>query len=127
MQRAHVLLVDDERDFNDALAKRLARRGFPVRSAYCGREALDLLDEGGTDVVILDMKLPDMDGIEALREIKTRHRHEVEVLLVTGHATLESGVLGMSLGAYDYMVKPLDFEELTGAIALAWERKRLNS
>lgn len=127
MVRANVLLVDDEKDYNDALSKRLARRGFSVRSAYGASQALAILDEGGADVVILDMKLPDMDGLETLREIKVRHRHEVEVLLVTGHATLESGVLGMSLGAYDYMVKPVDFEELVGAIALAFERKRLNS
>ncbi|GAB6038898.1 response regulator [Fundidesulfovibrio butyratiphilus] len=127
MERANVLLVDDEKDFNDALSKRLIHRGFSVRSVLSGREALVALEAGDMDVVILDMNLPDMDGLEALREIKSRHRHEVEVLLVTGHATLESGVSGMSLGAYDYLVKPLEFEELIGAIFLAHERKRLNS
>lgn len=126
MDSVSVLLVDDEKDFNETIAKRLRRRGYGVRSAFSGQEALAILPEGGFDVVVLDMKMPGMDGIETLREIKKRHS-SVEVLLLTGHASVESGVQGMAMGAYDYLLKPVEFEELLSAINQAGERKRLNS
>lgn len=126
MDSAKVLVVDDEVDFNQTIVKRLVRRGFTVNSAFSGNEALAALKFKSYDVILLDVKMPGMDGIETLREIRKRHP-EVEVILLTGHASVESGVQGMSMGANDYLLKPVDFEDLLSAIHQAYERKRLRS
>jgi len=124
MTVAHVLLVDDEVPFVETMVKRLGKRQLSVESAFSGQEALDLLDKGsGVEVVILDVKMPGMDGIQALREIKRRHPL-VEVIMLTGHATVESAIDGMKLGAFDYLMKPCDMEQLVAKVREAAQRKR---
>ncbi|MEG6550539.1 response regulator [Desulfocurvibacter africanus] len=107
-----IMLVDDESPFIDALAKRLTRRGIKVSRALSGDEALERLAAGESpEVVVLDVKMPGMDGMQALELIK--HRHPlVEVIMLTGHATVESAIQGMKLGAFDYLLKPCDLDEL---------------
>jgi DNA-binding NtrC family response regulator len=117
-----VLLVDDEVPFIETMTKRLNKRQLRVLPAYSGREALDKLENNAVDVVILDVKMPGMDGIETLREIKRAHPL-VEVIMLTGHATVETAVEGMRLGAYDYLMKPCEIEELLAKVGEAKEKK----
>lgn len=124
MEQARILVVDDERDFNETIVKRLKRRGFHAETALSGAAALEILAREVFDVALLDIMMPGMDGIEVLREVKRRYPG-VEVILLTGHASVESGVQGMSMGANAYLIKPVDFEELLGAIIQAYERKLL--
>ena len=120
-----VLAVDDEADFLETLVKRFTFRQIPVTPASSGPEALALLDAAPFDVVILDMRMPGMDGMAVLKEIKKRHP-AVEVIILTGHASVEAGMQGMSLGAYDYVLKPVDFGELLEKARKASERKQLH-
>ena len=117
-----VLLVDDEVPFVETMTKRLSKRELMVLPAYSGREALEKLEKNGVDVVILDVKMPGMDGIETLREIKRVHPL-VEVIMLTGHATVETAVEGMRLGAFDYLMKPCEIEELLAKVNEAKEKK----
>ena len=117
-----VMLVDDEVPFVETMTKRLSKRELIVLPAYSGREALEKLEKNGVDVVILDVKMPAMDGIETLREIK-RTYPLVEVIMLTGHATVETAVEGMRLGAFDYLMKPCEIEELLAKVAEAKEKK----
>jgi len=119
-----VLLVDDEKDFVEMLSLRLQETGEKVTPAYSGKECLQFLDKQGSeiDVVILDIKMPGMDGIEVLQEIKKRFPL-LEVIMLTGHGTTESAVEGMKLGAYDYLLKPAEFSELTEKLQGARNRK----
>ena len=117
-----ILLVDDERDFVEMLSLRLREAGERVIEAYNGKECLDNLGETDIDVVILDIKMPGMDGIETLREIKRRHPI-VEVILLTGHGAVDTAVDGMKLGAFDYLLKPTDFEVLLEKLEGARKRK----
>jgi len=118
----NVLLVDDEKDFVEMLSLRLKEAGERVTPAYSGKECLETLGRKNIDVVILDLKMPGMDGIETLKEIKRRFPL-VEVIMLTGHGTTESAVQGMKLGSYDYILKPADFEDLTSKLAGARKRK----
>ncbi len=120
-----VLAVDDEPDFIETLVKRFRYRQIPVTAAQSGPEALARLEAEPFDVVILDMRMPGMDGLTVLKEIKKRHPL-VEVIILTGHASVEAGMQGMSLGAYDYVLKPVDFEELLEKANKANERKKLH-
>jgi DNA-binding NtrC family response regulator len=114
--KAKVLLVDDEAPFVEALAKRLDKRGLEVVLAYSASEALQKLAEvGHIDVVVLDVKMPGMDGIEALKHIKGSYPL-VEVIMLTGHATVETAIEGMKLGALDYLMKPCDMEVLMAKV-----------
>jgi len=117
-----VLLVDDEKDFIEMLSLRLKEVGEKVTVAYSGQEALDTLEKTDIDVVILDIKMPGMDGIETLREIKKQFPL-VEVMMLTGHGSTETAVEGMKLGAFDYLMKPADFDELTAKLEAARKRK----
>jgi DNA-binding NtrC family response regulator len=117
-----VLLVDDEKDFVEMLSLRLKDVGERVTPAYSGRECLEILENENIDVVILDIKMPGMDGIETLREIKRRFPI-VEVIMLTGHGTTETAVEGMKLGAFDYLMKPADFDDLTTKLEGARKRK----
>jgi DNA-binding NtrC family response regulator len=117
-----VLLVDDEVPFVETMTKRLSKRQVMVLPAYSGREALEKLAKNAVDVVILDVKMPGMDGIETLREIKKTHPL-VEVIMLTGHATVETAVEGMRLGAFDYLMKPCEIEELMAKVGEAKEKK----
>ncbi|MBU2551211.1 MAG: response regulator [Proteobacteria bacterium] len=117
-----ILLVDDERDFVEMLSLRLEEEGHKVRPAYSGEEALKSLSEAEPDVVILDIKMPGMDGIEALKAIKARHP-VVEIILLTGHGAVETAVEGLKSGAFDYLLKPANFEELIMKLKAARQRK----
>jgi DNA-binding NtrC family response regulator len=121
-----VLLVDDEQGFVEALARRLKHRGFKTAAAFNGQEALDKLEKGGAstfDVVLLDVKMPGMDGLEVLTVIKEKHPL-VEVIMLTGHATVESAIDGMKQGAFDYLMKPCDMDVLTEKLKQAGSSKR---
>jgi DNA-binding NtrC family response regulator len=117
-----VLIVDDEVDFVEMLSLRLGETGEKVTPAYSGKACLDILADKPIDVVILDIKMPGMDGIEVLKEIRKRHPL-VEVIMLTGHGTTETAVEGMRLGAYDYLLKPANFTELTEKLDGARKRK----
>lgn len=124
MAIATIMLVDDEVPFVEAMTKRLARRDLEVDQAFSGDEALKKLADGTrTEVVILDVKMPGMDGIETLREIKSRHPL-VEVIMLTGHATVESAIEGMKRGAFDYLMKPCEVDLLMEKLREAAEKKR---
>ncbi len=117
-----VLLVDDEKDFIKMLSLRLKEVGERITVAYSGQEGLDTLGKADIDVVILDIKMPGMDGIETLREIKKKYPL-VEVIMLTGHGSTETAVQGMKLGAFDYLMKPADFNDLTAKLEGARKRK----
>ena len=124
MRKFTVLIVDDEEEFRDLTGKRLKKRGLDVYLAESGQEALETLKKNPVDVVLLDVKMPGMDGIETLRRIRTAHP-QVEVVLLTGHASIDSGIEGMKFGAFDYMMKPVELEQLLEKLADANEKKRL--
>lgn len=114
MTLARILLVDDETPFIEALSKRLSKRDLLVLTATSGPEALDKLKtELPVDVVVLDVKMPGMDGIETLKAIKTDYPL-VEVIMLTGHATVDSAIEGLKQGALDYLMKPCDMDILLG-------------
>ncbi|MGO9567443.1 MAG: response regulator [Desulfomonilaceae bacterium] len=117
-----VLLIDDEPQFVEVLAERLEARGFSVQTALSGDQGLTKLQEHEADVVVLDVQMPWRDGVETLREIK-RIKPLIEVIMLTGHATIESGIQGLKLGAYDYLMKPTDTEDLVAKILRAYARK----
>jgi len=117
-----LLIVDDEDDFREALVKRLEKRNVDVWSAETGRRALDLVEKMAFDVVVLDVKMPGMGGIETLEQIKKK-KPLVEVILLTGHASVEAGIEGMKLGAFDYVMKPVNIDELLNKVRQAYERK----
>ncbi|MBU1389097.1 MAG: response regulator [Proteobacteria bacterium] len=119
---AKVLIVDDEKDFVEMFSLRLENQGEKVSVAYSGESALKILSEKPIDVVILDIRMPGMDGISTLRQIKTLHPI-VEVILLTGHGSTETAVEGMKLGAFDYLMKPADAEEIRIKIENARKRK----
>ncbi len=120
--KIRVLLVDDEKDFIDALAERLEVRRFEVMKAFSGDEALALLREHDTDVVVLDMLMPGKDGMQTLREIKEM-RPLAEVILLTGHGTPGKGVDSIQTGAFQYMTKPASLKDLLENILNAYKRK----
>ena len=117
-----LLLVDDEKDFVDLLALKVKEVGKEVQVAYDGRECLAALEQDNTDVVILDIKMPGMDGIDVLKEIKKRFPI-VEVIMLTGHGTIQTAVEGMKIGAFDYLLKPAVFEDLLAKVESAKRRK----
>jgi DNA-binding NtrC family response regulator len=122
MEQPTILVVDDEIDFLETIVNRLRKRGMTAEGVSSGREAIRRIAETPFDVVLLDIKMPGgMDGIEVLREIKKR-RPEAAVILLTGHASVETSMEGMALGAFDYLLKPMRFEELLKKIAAALEK-----
>ncbi|HDQ39645.1 MAG TPA: response regulator [Desulfonatronum sp.] len=107
----NVLVVDDEPDYLETLVKRLSKRNYSVRGASGGLEALELLRQEPADVVLLDIKMPGMDGMQTLQEIKKKSP-DTRVIILTGHASVESARDGISLGAFDYLVKPSTLDEI---------------
>jgi DNA-binding NtrC family response regulator len=124
MALANVLLVDDEIPFVETITKRLTKRNLDIVAAYNGDEALEKLKENkNVEVVILDVKMPGKDGIETLTEIK-RHYPLKEVIMLTGHATVETAIEGMKQGAFDYLMKPCDIDLLVAKVTEAAAKKR---
>lgn len=124
MEKFRVLIVDDEEDFVDTIVKRLRANGLDADGVTGGRQALALLNEEEFDVCVLDVKMPGMDGIETLSEMKKK-RPALEVVMLTGHGSVESGIRGLQLGAYDYVMKPVPFADLLNKIVQAYERKMI--
>ena len=119
-----VMLVDDEAPFVETMAKRLKKRDLDVITAFSGQEALETLEEHqNVDVVILDVKMPGMDGIETLKKMKAAYPL-IEVVMLTAHATVESAIEGMRFGAFDYLMKPCDMEQLMGKVNEATRKKQ---
>ncbi len=118
-----LLFVDDEKAFLDTLLKRLEKRDFNADAVYDGQSALTYLAENtNTDVIVLDVKMPGMDGLETLQAIKNQNPL-VEVIMLTGHATVENAIEGMKRGAFDYLMKPCHLEELIDKIEQAADKK----
>ena len=122
MLKPRLLIVDDEERFRTTLAKRLLERDLEVETVGSGMEALEAIKKKLFDVVLLDVKMPGLDGIETLAEIK-KINPGIEVVMLTGHASVESAVDGMRLGAYDYLMKPCEIDHLIVTIDGAYEVK----
>ncbi len=122
MPKPKVLLVDDEERFVKTLTKRLAERELDVVGVHSGMEAIEEVKNKPYDVVVLDVRMPGLDGIETLQELK-KISPGTEVIMLTGHASVDSAVEGMRLGAHEYLMKPCDIEELMEKIDGAYELK----
>ncbi|MCE5333919.1 MAG: response regulator [Desulfobacteraceae bacterium] len=125
MEGIKVLIVDDEVEFLETLVKRLKKRKLVVSGLNGGEAALEYLAENPSDIVVLDVKMPGMSGLDTLREIKKKYP-SLEVIMLTGHANMEVAIEGMDLGAFDYLMKPIDIDELLYKIQDAYKRKSLN-
>jgi DNA-binding NtrC family response regulator len=123
MDYFRALVVDDEPDFLETLVNRLGKRSIDTAGVRSGEEAVEVMKKKPFDVVVLDIKMPGgMDGIETLREMK-KIQPLAEVILLTGHASVETSIEGMKLGAFDYLIKPIKLEELLTKMAEAFEKK----
>ena len=116
-----LLFVDDEKDFVDVIAKRLSKKGFDVMKAFSGPEALRAMRKADFDIVVLDLKMEEMDGIEVLK-ILGKMAPGLPVIILTGHGSEVSAREGVKCGAMEYLTKPCDFEELVGKIKQVLER-----
>lgn len=124
MEKMKMMLVDDEGRFLETTKKLLARKGYEVLTAASGVEALEKLMKENVHVVILDVKMPGMDGVATLKAIKSRCPL-VEVIMLTGHATVESAMDGLKLGAADYLMKPADVDELIKKAEEAFAKRKV--
>ena len=115
MSDMKILLVDDEQEFTLTLAERLELRGYEVLTASSGEEALQVLEDNLPQIVVLDLKMPGLSGIEVLKRIKAQYP-KLQVLLLTGYGSTQEGIKGMQLGAYDYLLKPLNIDTLISKI-----------
>jgi DNA-binding NtrC family response regulator len=122
MEKMRIMLVDDEERFLATTQKLLAKKGLEVFTASGGAEALEMLANKIIHVVILDVKMPGMDGIDVLKEIKKQFPL-TEVIMLTGHATVESAVDGLKAGATDYLMKPADIDDLIAKTGEAFEKR----
>ena len=113
-----ILLIDDEEEFATTLAERLELRGYETRTAGCGEDGLNLLSQESFDIAVLDLMMPGMNGLDTLRRIKS-DAPDMPVVLLTGHGSTREGMEGMRLGAFDYLMKPLDIKDLTQKILTA--------
>lgn len=120
--KIRILLVDDEKEFVELVAERLASRDFDVTCVHSGEEAVQKISEFNFDIAIVDMLMSGMNGIDTLREIK-RIKPLTEVILLTGHADVASAIEGMKQGAYDYLTKPCEISDLVVKLGKAYERK----
>ena len=124
MKPLNILLVDDEAEFISSLAERLALRGFHTSVATAGSRALELIKKISFHAVVLDVMMPGMDGLETLSEIK-KIDETIEVVLLTGHACMDVALSGIQAGAFDYLVKPVDVDELAFRLQDACEKRGL--
>lgn len=125
MDTFNVLLVDDEVEFLETLVKRLNRRNLTVSGVNSGEKAIEALAQAPVDIVVLDVKMPGMDGLATLKEIKKRFPL-IEVIMLTGHASMEVAIEGMEQGAFDYLMKPMDIDELLYKLQDAYKKKTLH-
>jgi len=125
MENLRVLVVDDEADFLETIVMRLQRRKIDAYGVDGGKKALEIVENERFDVVVLDFLMPGIDGIETLKLLKKR-KPFIEVIILTGHGSVESGIQGMQFGAFDYIMKPTDLDELLEKIQQAYERKRIH-
>ena len=119
-----VLLVDDEKEFIETLSERMETRGMNVATTVSPKQALDIVDQESFDAVVLDLKMPEMDGLEVLKKIKEKNP-DIQVILLTGHATVQKGIEAMKLGAMDLIEKPVDIATLTEKIKKAQAHKMI--
>jgi len=124
VENINVLLVDDEVEFLETLVKRLTKRGLNVLAAKSGQEALSIIRAKKIDLVVLDVRMPGIDGVQTLREIKVLDPL-MEVIMLTGHASIEVAIEGMELGAFDYLMKPADIDELFYKLQDAFKKKTI--
>ncbi|MBA3007919.1 MAG: response regulator [Proteobacteria bacterium] len=122
MTKIKLLIVDDELEFAATLAERMELRGIETQIANTGQEALEKVYFSPPDVVILDLKMPDMNGLEVLQGIKALHP-SIEVIMLTGHGSTASGIESKEKGAFDYIMKPVDLTELLEKLKLAYEKR----
>jgi len=122
MKGSRILLVDDETVFTENMSALLTARGYRVTTANSGDSAIQALGENSFDVVVLDLKMPGMDGITTLKEIK-KLGLLTETLILTGHGSIDTALEAVKLGAYDYLTKPCEIDELVDKIEGAWEKK----
>ncbi len=120
--KSRLLLVDDEEQFVETLSERLTMRDYDVTTSLTGEDAIEKIKNYNFDVVILDVRLPGIEGTEVLREIKNL-KPLAEVIMLTGHGTVEMAIEGMKLGAFDFLMKPCETEDLTAKIDKAHDRK----
>ena len=117
-----LLMVDDEVKFLESISKRLALKNFDVTAAATGKEAIESAEKGFFDVAVVDFQMPGMDGAQVLRVLKEKHKY-LEIIMLTGHATVDSAVECTKLGAFKYLEKPYDFENLVETIQQAYEAR----
>jgi two-component system, OmpR family, response regulator len=122
MGTARILLVDDEVAFANNIAKLISKRGYEVMTVYNGESAIKAVEESEFDVIVLDLKMPGLDGMATLKQIKKR-QPQVEVIILTGHGSMDSGIDGIQLGAFDFIMKPVRFDDLHESIRQAYQRK----
>ena len=120
--KSRLLIVDDEEQFVEALSERLSMRGYDVTTSHTGEDAVEKITDYNFDVVILDVRLPGIEGTEVLRKIRDL-KPLTEVIMLTGYGPMEIAIKGMKLGAFDFMVKPCETEDLTAKIDKAHDRK----
>jgi two-component system, response regulator RegA len=122
MKGSKILLVDDEVVFTTNMGKLLTNRGYKVTAANSGDGAIQALEKENFDVVVLDLKMPGMDGLATLKEIKKLGLF-TETLILTGHGSIDTALEAIKLGAYDYLTKPCEIDDLVGKIEGAWQKK----
>ena len=122
MKKPKLLLVDDDNEFVTKTADRLEKRGFDVHFALSGHSAMGLLNDHVFDVAVLDVRMPEMDGFTLMGEIKALHPH-TEVILLTGYASVKTGMMGKDHGAYDFLIKPASLDLLCARINAAYRKK----
>ena len=120
--KAKVLLVDDEEAFLTSLAKRLEVRGMQVTTATRGKEAVALVDSREFDLVVLDLSMPGIDGLETLRRIKAK-QPDAEIIMLTGEGSIRTGIEAMKLGAEDFLQKPVNITELVNKISESRDKR----
>lgn len=120
--KIRILLVDDEKEFVETLSERMTLRDYDVTTSFSGDDALEKIKQYNYDVVILDVAMPGVDGLDALVEIK-KLKPLTEVIMLTGHGTVETAIEGMKRGAYDFLMKPCETEDLDDKIKKAHARK----
>ncbi len=125
MESLKVLLIDDEVEFIENISEILQLKGYTVAIAANGEEGINAISEDDFDVIVLDLRMPGLSGMDVLRKIMPSRKTAPEVIILTGFASIDSALEGLQLGAFDYMTKPVKIEALVEKISAAWQRKIL--